>query len=111
MPELGVREADQLLVAEPNDGVRRVELDDPHRTQARNFRAQELVEKLAVVGVGAPPSRPARTPAPSARQRGLTEGFPLYCLCADTELKLLTSMATNVDNIRRLAATFGNDPV
>jgi hypothetical protein len=54
VPELRVRQADQLLpVASLDDRVRRIELHYSHRAQARDFDALEFIEKAAMTGVGA----------------------------------------------------------
>ena len=54
VPEPDVRQADQLLpVANLDDRVRRVELHHARRAQARDFHALELIEKAAMIGVGA----------------------------------------------------------
>jgi hypothetical protein len=54
VPEPDVRQADQLLpVANLNDRVRRVDLHHTRRAQARDFHALELIEKAAMIGVGA----------------------------------------------------------
>jgi hypothetical protein len=54
VPELRMRKADELrLVVEWDHGVRRVELDDAAGAQSGDFHAQELVEKTAMIGVGA----------------------------------------------------------
>jgi hypothetical protein len=54
MPELGVRQRDELLpVANLDDRMRRVELHYAPRAQPWDFHAQELVEKAVPIGVGA----------------------------------------------------------
>jgi hypothetical protein len=54
VPEPDVRQADQLLpVANLDDRVRRVELHHARRAQPWDFHAQELIEKAAMIGVGA----------------------------------------------------------
>ena len=54
VPEPDVRQADQLPpVANLDDRVRRVELHHAGRTQPWDFHAQELIEKAAMIGIGA----------------------------------------------------------
>jgi hypothetical protein len=54
VPEPDVRQADQLLpVANLDDRMRRVELHHAHRAQAGDLHAEELIEKLAPIGIGA----------------------------------------------------------
>ena len=79
VPELRVRQADQLPpVANLDDRVRRVELHHAGRAQPWDFHAQELVEKAAVICVGAalahdaeatPRLRQAQSACRSARSR------------------------------------------
>jgi hypothetical protein len=52
MPELGVRQADQLPpMAKLDDRMRRFELHRARRAQPWDFHAQELVEKSAAICV------------------------------------------------------------
>jgi hypothetical protein len=54
VPEPDVRQADQFPpVANLDDRVRRVELHHAGRTQPWDFHALELIEKAAMIGIGA----------------------------------------------------------